>query len=215
MSLLTGIIGSSNALRFDNRFGDANGSWINGAPSVTASSGQIGDLCVALQFTRNNSSSGNTPNAPSGFTNLTTSGAGEGFSVRASYKIFTSNTETVTFPSYSDTAAGLLYIRPNKTITSVTEHSSNLQFTTSTPTAQTLTLSTATYPVFAIAFGFGTNNVNNVSTSPNLTYGQYLDVVNNDNLILYNYYNSSPGNVSVNLTDDGTNILGSFYLTAT
>lgn len=213
MSLLTGIMSSSSTLKLSNANARVNGSWINGAPSVTAVGGLIGDICVALQFTRNNASSGNVPNAPSGFTNLTTSGAGQGFSVRASYKILTADSEVVTFPSYTDTAAGLFYARPNKSINTVTEYSSNLQFTTATPTTQTISLGTATYPVFAVAFGFGTGGTYNVITNPNLGLGEYLDSSTNKNLVTFNIYNSSPGDVSVTLTDDGTNILGSFYLT--
>jgi hypothetical protein len=211
MSLLSGIMASTlppvTSLGFVTA--DGNGSWINGAPSVSTS-GTSGDLLVSIQMKRNYSPTAIT--TPSGFTNFLQTN-GSYYSINASYKIATSSSETVTFQNLNDTSAVILRAKPTGRISTVTANNITFDESSNAAESSTITLSTATYPVFAVALGFGSNNTKNISTNPNLTYGIYFDAVNFQNLVFYNAYNTSPGNISCSVGADGETVITSFYLT--
>jgi hypothetical protein len=211
MSLLSGIMASTlpPVTSLTNGLPYGNGSWINGAPSVTTS-GSSGDLLVSIQLKRNGAVSVSTP---SGFTNFLETNT-TNFAINASYKIATTGSETVSFANLTDTSAIVLRAVPNGRINTVTANfGTTLTETNNQNITRTLPLSTATYPVLAVALGFGSNNTKNVVTSPNLTTGIYFDADNFQNLVYYNVYNTSPGDVTVSVLADGDTVLSTFYLT--
>jgi hypothetical protein len=211
MSLLSGIIASTLPPVTSLQLGSAtgNGSWINGAPTVSTS-GAAGDLLISIQMKRNYSPTAIT--TPSGFTNFIQTN-GNYYSINASYKVTTASSETITFQNLNDTSAVILRARPNGRIQTVTSNNITVDESSNAGESSTLALSTATYPVFAVALGFGSNNTKNIGTNPNLNNGIYFDASNFQNLVYYQVYNTSPGNVSCNVAADGETFIASFYLT--
>jgi len=216
MSLLTGIMASTlpPVTSLTGGLPEGNGSWINGAPSVTTS-GSSGDLLVSIQIQQGELLTLSV-STPSGFTNFLQTNT-TNFGINASYKIAAVDSETVTFPNKSYTSAVILRARPNGRISTVTANFGVTLDENDSDITQgltgTLPLSTATYPVFAVALGFGANNTKNIVTNPNLTNGIYFNAANNQNLVYYNAYNTSPGNVTCSVAADGETVLSAFYLT--
>ena len=209
MSLLAGIISGAQApvTQLSNIVAYGNGSWINGTPSVS-SNNLTGDLLISVQMVRGTPVSVNTP---SGFTKFIQTN-GSYYSINASYKIATADNESVGFANNNETSAVVIRVRPNGIINTVTPNISGVDETTSGSINDTISLSTATYPVVAVSLGFNSANTRNVSTNPNLTNGIYFDSSANQNLLLYNFYNTSPGDINSFVLVDGTTFLASFYL---
>jgi hypothetical protein len=109
----------------------------------------------------------------------------------------------------------LVILRGNNPFSTVTAGSINGQATTATPTSQTLSMSGVGTPLIGFASYGATNSITTRgATGPTFTE---LSTLSTAIYVKYTIFNSgdTPINATISQTDNGTNILQSFYLTFT
>lgn len=197
-------------------FGSATGSAGATTTAVTAPASIVaGDLMV---FT-NAASSGAAPTTviPSGFTQVREDTVSATKMV-ASYKIANGTEGGVSQAGMAATVSwqACLYVfRGDIAITGVVVGSSAGQATAGDPTLTTLTASGGTPPLVGLGAFRGSTPAARTFTAND---GSIANAAPNANVhsLFYKIYNTSPANISVDMTDEGlTNLMQSWYLQCT
>jgi hypothetical protein len=187
----------------------------SGATISIPATAQIGDVAVLLDFSTSNTTAASAV-TPSGWTQLRTDTVNAATAVRAStcYKILVSGDPGATVTGMTggtSTRKMLLIIRNTRKITSVTVGSSNGAASENDPSAQTISVSSVSPSLVLIAHYASSSAVNPRTTSSTMT-----EVVGSstNQYCLYSIINKrdAAANVTVDMTDNGTNALQSFYL---
>lgn len=182
---------------------------------VVPATAQAGDVAVLLDFAVSSTTAA-TAVTPSGWTQIRTDTINASTAVRASvsYKILVSGDVNATLTGMTggtSTRKMLLLIKNSRKITSVTVGSSNGAASDTDPASQTISVSGIAPSLVLIAHYAGSSSVNPRTSSKTMTevvgsstnqYCKY-SVVNNRSLA---------ENITVDMDDNGTNALQSFYL---
>lgn len=193
---------------------------------------QAGDLCVLFHNAWDNDSDF-IDTVPPGFTSINTDSflytTASYMSHGISYNIISTQAQTHVVPfgngntvSYDYQIIRTLYFRPDKTIATISPESSfNLGETTGNPAQQKVPAGGNNAPIIA----FGQAKVLSVTGDPafNTATSNAFDgyfntgsgALNIESNVGYKIYNTSPIDHYVDMDDQGTNVLLSFYLRAT
>lgn len=176
---------------------------------------QAGDVAVLLDFAVSNTTAAGAV-TPSGWTQIRTDVVNATTAIRASvcYKILVSGDVNATVTGMSggtSTRKMLLLLKNNRKVTQVTVGSSNGAASGLDPAAQIITVAGVTPSILLIAHYASSSAVNPRTTSKTMT-----EVVGSstNQYCLYSVVNSRSlvENITVDMTDNGTNALQSFYL---
>lgn len=187
---------------------------VSTASTVTWPSGiQNGDLAVLLDFATGVAAAPATV-TPSGFTLIGTSQAVKFHRANASYKKC-DGTETGSLTGMNGNSANrklLLIIRPSTGAAATwTPGTPSQQATTANPSAQTVTVASETVPVVVCGFYCASGTVTARIGTPTMT-------TFNSTLLAYMAYridNTSPQDTTIDMDDDGDNILQSVFFRLT
>ena len=108
----------------------------------------------------------------------------------------------------------LLILRPNKTVSTVTISTPNAQATTAVPTNQTLNMTGQTAPCIGFAVYSSTGSITtrgNTAINP-IEYSLISTTSIYVKTVQFNP-GETPGSYTISMTDGGTNVLQSFYIT--
>lgn len=106
----------------------------------------------------------------------------------------------------------LVIVRGNAPISSVGVSTVNNQVTTGNPTAQNNTSGSGTPPLIVFGWYMASAAVDPRTMSPAKDSEININAGSRDVWVAWKIYNSSPSNVSVDMDDEGTNYLRSFFL---
>lgn len=184
------------------------------APSITIPAAAIaGDYAILFDFTKQNSGSVSAV-TPTGWTNLKNDSvvSTDGYRAMVSHRILTGG-GSVTGMNDTSNRKALLVFRPTVAIAALTPSSWNGEATTGNPTSQTVSASGVTTPliVFALAAcssGTAASFSTETPSMTNLTLGGGGISIR----VGYTVYNSSPSDQSIDMNDNGINILQSGYV---
>lgn len=193
---------------------------------------QAGDLCVLFHNAWDNDNDF-IDTVPEGFTSINTDSylytTSTYMSHGISYNVISTQSQTHVLPfgngntvSYDYETIRTLYFRPSKTIATISPESSfNLVETTGNPAQQKVPAGGNNAPIIA----FGQAKVLSVTGDPAFNtatsnaFDEYFNTGSGANNIEanvgYKIYNTSPIDHYVDMDDQGTNVLLSFYLRAT
>jgi hypothetical protein len=225
MTLLSGIIGSAGAPSLQlstsvitSSANSAGGGWIVSRPGTVL----LGDICVAMGYTRGGSGNyfatvGGT--FGSGFTTINQWQQGD-FSGVYGYKIINDAFTLSTGLSSNNFAYVAMFFRPSTgEITNVAISNNNTQYTTGNPSAQTVNASTLATPTISIGFGISTGSVSLSTTGDGSLFTfDNLDFFGVAGAQFASYiHNAVPvNNPTFDIGDGGSdNRLSSFALTLT
>lgn len=150
---------------------------------------------------------------PTGFTQIT-SQTTTGLITNVSYKIYTQADVGTTITGMAGTTRKVMIVySSNSVITQVVPSSTiSTQATTATPTNQTISISSVTAPVVAVAVYASTGSITTRGWTGG-TPSEYSSVLTSSLYVKTARYNvgSTPLNATISMSDGGTNILQSFY----
>lgn len=106
----------------------------------------------------------------------------------------------------------LIIIRGDNPIIGVASSSINNEVTTGNPSSQNVAASGATPPVIVFGWYMSNNNIDPRIMSPSKDNEINNGIGSRDIWVAWRIYNSSPSNTSVDMDDEGTNYLRSFYM---
>lgn len=191
--------------------------------TITAPDGiSAGDLLVLLDGAWDNGGAPPASVVPSGFTSIdtATTGTTSASRVTMSYKVAAGTeggTSLTGLPPADGGAAKALYVfRRSPAATSVSLSSPTSQATDGDPAAQTIAASGGGLPLVALA-GYSSSSIDlarTFSPTQDAEIGADGNVV--DVRLAYKIYNSAPEDITIDMSDDGTdNILQGVYITCT
>lgn len=168
-----------------------------------------GDLAILFELVGGSAALG----SPAGWTNAVTETTQANYHGRIAYRVLQSGDTGVTTGSTgSEFTTALFIYRPSRAIAAVTPSTFNKQGTTSNPTLQTVSASSGTPPLVVCALG-GANSFFVFSTaSPAFDYDLTATPLNTTARAAVKLYNSAPSDHSVDMNDEGANVLASGYL---
>ena len=184
---------------------------------------QAGDMCVLFHNTWDNDSDF-VDTAPTGFNMINTDPylytTATYMAHSVSYNVVANPASSVTLPlcngdtqSPDNQGYVALYFRPFKTISSVNFDSSvNLQETAANPTLQTVRAAGNTPPIIVFAQAKSLTTIPPFVSSTTFDGFASFNATNIDANVGYKIYNTSPVDHDVDMNDNGTNVLLSFYL---
>jgi hypothetical protein len=189
------------------------GTAIGTTSLVIPSNAQAGDLAISYGSTHSASVSGSY-SRQGGFTEVRNDVDAADSAMISGYKILTSSDPNATVSGFNLSGTNwcaIAVFRPANPITSVTAFSVNGQATISDPTAQTINMSLApSYTsILAAAFMSGTTTLV-ASVSPAMTE----IIANADSSAFYTVFNldETPTNITVDMPDEGDNVMQSWAL---
>lgn len=179
--------------------------------SVAPGTEQAGDLCIYIQYTRDNASvsavtpSGFTDSVSTGFTGATENARG-----MISYKELAGGEGAVTGMAVGDGAVKLVLVfRPSEGFSAVDDGTPDSQMTDANPSSDTITVSGETDAVILIGVAASASTSAAFSTaSPawddEFTVTAAVDGSQAEMVVGYKIYNSSPSNHTVDAGDMGS-----------
>jgi len=172
------------------------------------SAAKSGDLAVLMDY-----STSTTDTTPSGFTQINTSTTTD-IRVSSSYKVLVSGDPGTSITGMAGTTRKILLVfSPNKPIATVTATSTGSEATVNNPVAQTLSLASTSATVIGFA-----HYAASAAVSPRTGTGM-VEIIGADTRQYAKYIIHNTGrttaNISVDMDDEGTNGLQSFYINLT
>lgn len=183
---------------------------ITGPASITA-----GDLLVLWDMATN-AATLPTSVIPTGFTSIVDFTVGSVRKGIASYKIANGSEASASLTGMNGNTTNdkaLYVVQGNQAIASATPTDVGSEGTTGNPVAQTVTSGSGAAPL--IVFGcYGSSGIIDPRTFTVGGVGAKDGEINPDTdlYLAYKIYNSSPADVVVDMDDEGTNIMASFYI---
>lgn len=189
------------------------GEFTANAFQITLSGVNAGDLIVLLDCARNNVGAPNNV-TPSGFTNVFNFLEDARMSV--SYKIAAGGETTISGMNGGVENRKAAYVfRGDRAITAVSVSTPATQGTTGNPSPQTVAASAGAPPLVILGC-YHTNTGATISTRTFTVGGSAAkdgEITPTANMYLaYKIYNSSPQDASIDMNDEGDNMLASFYI---
>lgn len=188
---------------------------------LPASGIEAGDLLMLFQIAVTVPAANITAVTPTGWTNLADSGRLDASSaahrLMVDYKIATGSEDGTTITGMAGSATDrkiVAQFRGNTAIAAISIHDLETEVTANNPSAKTNNAGSGVVPL--IAFG---NYFANVAVDPR-TFSPAEDgelAVTGSSIfyVKYKIYNSSPSNHTIDMDDEGTNVLSSFYIQCT
>lgn len=188
---------------------------VNGTTPTIPATAQAGDFCVALDYAHDADGTAPVLVTPSGWTNVADNAISQGSdSPRAAiwYRILAGGDANPVFMAGaggggSRTRKILIVFRPDATIATVVPSTPTGQATTGDPASQTIAMSGKTVPVIGVAHYCAQNN----PATRTWTGGSPTEINNSAQFGKYLVYNSSPADATIDMPDNGVNVLQGIY----
>ncbi len=185
--------------------------------TVTCPSVDAGDLIILYNGVNNNQNITPSTVSPSGFTSISNISRADTRCI-CWYKVATGSEDGSTFtgmtPDTVELSRGsmiLVVFRGSRPVTSVVVADVEGECTATNPSPQTISASAGTTPLIVIATFFGSGTIGSPSFSPSPDNS----VVSSGSRggLYWKIYNTDPQDVSVDMADQGSNGMQSFYVT--